>query len=704
MNKLKENKKIRILLYVLAAFFVAAVFLTGTASGDVVYLKNGDKITGDVVLKEGMINLKPDYAEKMLISFGKIEKVEIDRVRETEEVSAINDPLLKTALATPVKPEKYPNAGIVYLYRETTQNYNADRTLVEESRVIFKVLKERGLEDANYVYTYKKEGESVSISHARSISPEGVVSNVRRDAIKYTDKYISFPIYDKKKIIQFSVPEVKIGSIVDVKIISKSAASDILDPYNHSEYFMSYEPAMVEKFRLTHPKSLKVEYKKYFIAKDALDLKVDNEGDNTVISYEKKDIPDFVPEPVMPPLQYFAPHMRFAEKYSLKDIAAELKKRIVPAVKFDEKMKADLEKIIKDKKTKREKAVAIYEHLATNIRHAYVEASIDGYRPTASDVIYREKYASDYDRTVLLYAFMKEAGLSCDICFGYNENYAPFDRDFFTIYDFPNILLECEGEYLFAEGEYYPYGIVPQKYLDNKYFKVFEYSGEMINLTRQKNERTYVDKILDINIEASGKTSFVMRETGYGEEDPEIRASFKNAKPVKRKQAFEGIASGIAKGGTLSGYFLSDVENHSERANYKIEFESSNYVSKLGDMYMLVPIPYSGMSTRIVAKDKRNFDMFFDTYDLDSISVNIKIPEGYKVKYLPKAVEDNGEFYKVSMKLSHEAESNEIKYTRANEILKKLVPAKDFDKFKAQYEKAGLLRKERIILERSDVK
>ena len=438
--------------------------------------------------------------------------------------------------------------------------------------------------------------------------------------------------------------------------------------------------------------------------KNALDLKVENEGENVILSYEKKDIPDFVPEPVMPPFPYFAPYIRFAEKYPLKDIAAELKKRIAPAVKFDEKMKADLEKIIKDKKTKREKAIAIYGHLATNIKHAYVEASIDGYRPTPADVIYREKYASDYDRTVLLYAFMKEAGLSCDICFGYNENYAPFDRDFFTIYDLPNILLECEGEYLFAEGEYYPYGIVPQRYLDNKYFKVFEYSGEMLEISRRKSERSYVDKILDINVEASGKTSFVMRETGYGEEDPEIRASFKNAKPIKRKQAFEGIASGIAKGGTLSGYFLSDVENHSERANYKIEFESSNYVSKLGDMYMLVPIPYSSMSTRIVAKEKRNYDMFFDTYDLDSISVNIKIPEGYKVKYLPKSVEDAGEFYKVSMKISHDLKKNEIKYVRSNEILKKLVPAKDFDKLKTQYEKAGLLKKERIILERSDAK
>ncbi|HNY12936.1 MAG TPA: DUF3857 domain-containing protein, partial [Candidatus Wallbacteria bacterium] len=369
MKNQKKNKKI-MFLYVLAAFMITAIFLAGTASGDVVYFKNGDKITGDVTLKDGMINLKPDYAEKMLVSFGKIEKVEIDRVRETEEVSTIKDPLLKEALAVPVAPEKYPNAAIVYLYRETVQNYNADRTLVEESRVIFKVLKERGLEEANYVYTYKKDGESVSISHARSISAEGLVSNVRRDAIKYTDKYISYPIYDKKKIIQFSVPEVKIGSVVDVKIVSKSVASEILDPYNHSEYFLSYEPAMIEKFKLIHSKNIKVEYKKYFMEKNALDLKVENEGENVIISYEKKDIPDFVPEPVMPPFPYFAPYIRFAEKYPLKDIAAELKKRIAPAVKFDEKMKADLEKIIKDKKTKREKAIAIYGHLATNIKHA----------------------------------------------------------------------------------------------------------------------------------------------------------------------------------------------------------------------------------------------------------------------------------------------------------------------------------------------
>lgn len=688
--------------YIITVIIAIITFSLFTIAGaDTLNMKNGDKISGDVTLKNGMVNVKPEYCEKILIPFNKISNIEFNKNKDTEPIESINDDILKNALNEKIEPDKYPNAGVITIYRERIITFNEDRTSKSESRVVFKVLKERGLNEGNIVRTYRKADENIEVIFARSVSPDGkIVSNIRQDAIKRTDKYIYYPIYDKLKILQFSVPEVKIGSVVDYKTVASNSKCDILNPAEYNEYFISNDPSIISKLKIIYPKNVKIDFKKYNFEKDSLEIKIEKTADNTIVTYEKRNIPDFIQEPAMPPLPYFAPMIRFIEKYDLKAIAAELKKRISPATALDENLKAEVAKIIEGKKTPKEKAVAIYEYLATTIKDVSVHNSINDYNATPIAVLYNEKYASSFDRAVMLYTFLKEAGLKADICFGTYSNFEPFDADFFTITDFHNVLVECEGDFLNPDAEYYPYGIIPSEYTDNKYFRIFEGSGKLFDIKREKFEKKYSDLSLDIKISKDGNTLFTLTETGYGEDDPVIRASFKNMKPVHRKQTFEQIASDIAKGGKMNEYKLSDVENKSIRAYYTVNFESNNYISKLGDSYMLVPIPYTGVNTGLVAKEKRNFDIFFDEYSLDSMEIKMKLPEGYKLKYLPKSFENKSEYFDFSMKLSYDEKNNQVIYKRTNHNLNKIISKDDYKKLKEQYEKAGLLKKERMILEK----
>ncbi len=526
---MKKSKTSGKYIKTVICFLVFAAFIAligGFASADVIHLKNGDKISGTVTLKDGMVTVKPPYTEKFLIGFKEIERIDINQNKDTEELSAIKDDILRKAFAEKIDEAMYPNAGHVYLHREENYILNADNTVDTHSRSIIKVLKERSLDAANFVRSLKKEGESIEIIHARSISPDGVVSNLRNDAVKYTDKYLAYPMYDKVKILQFSVPEVKIGSIIDVKMITKSYKTDCLNPITYRKYFMSYEPVKYSKFTLSHPKNIKnIKYKSYFFddknSKNEACDKVYNEitGETALLSFEKADIPDYVEEPLMPPFSYFVPNVKFVEKYKLSEIAAELKKRIEPAIVLSDKMKSDLAGIIKDCKTGKQKAEAIYIYLATNIKHVSIEASIDDYRPNPIVKVYEEKYASLFDRSVLLYAFLKEAGLQCDICFGTDDNSYKFDEEMMSVYDFDNIIVVCENDYLYANSEFYPYGVIPESYKDNKYFKIFKSDGGLFDITRDKFERSYSDDMLMLTISPDAKTEFRLEEFNHGSSD-----------------------------------------------------------------------------------------------------------------------------------------------------------------------------------------
>ncbi len=118
-------------------------------------------------------------------------------------------------------------------------------------------------------------------------------------------------------------------------------------------------------------------------------------------------------------------------------------------------------------------------------------------------------------------------------------------------------------------------------------------------------------------------------------------------------------------------------------------------------MYMLIPLPFSSIYTGFVSKEDRKFDIFFDSFSLDSISVKIKLPPGYKVRYMPESIEKANEYYKISLKLKYDETNNEVIFTRRNETLKKIVPVSDFKKLKELFETAGTLKKERLILEKN---
>jgi len=699
-KKNTAGKYIKIVIYVLALsslFALAGKF----ASADVIHLKNGDKISGVVSLKDGMVTVKPPYTEKLLIGFKEIQKIDITRGKDTEELALVKDEILKKACAEKINEADYPNAGHVTLYKEENYVYNEDHTVTTESRSIIKVLKERSLDAANYVRSFKKEEESIEIIHARSVSADGIVSNLRNDAVKYTDKYLSYPMYDKVKILQFSVPEVKIGSIIDVKMITRSYKADCLNPLTYRQYFMSYEPVKFSRFAIKYPASLKnIKYKKYFTSEESVKINETATGETVIASYEKSDIPDFIDEPLMPPFSYFAPNVKFVQKFKLNEIAETLRERISPKTALSGKMKSDLGEIIKGCKTSREKAAKIYAYLSTNVKHVEVEATIDDFRPNDAARVYSEKYASLFDRSVLLYSFLKEAGLQCDIYFGTNQNSYKFDEDMMSVYDFDNILVGCEKDFLYADSEYYPYGVIPESYKDNKYFKIFG-GGGLFEISRDKFERSFTDDMLTLSISPDARTVFHLQEFAHGSSDPSFRAGYKNLKPIKRKQSFEQTASSIANGGQLIGYTLTDLENHNEKQGCTIDFESPNYVSKLGDMYMLVPVPLSSIYTGFVSKEDRKYDLFFDNFNLDSVSVSIKLPEGYKVKYLPQSFEKSNEYFRISLKLKYDEKKNEVIFTRNNETLKKIVPVADFKKLKDLFESSATLKKERIILEKA---
>lgn len=685
--------------------FILSLMIFKIAIADIVYLKNGDKISGDVVLKDGMISIKPPYCEKILINFREIEKIDIDRFKDTEELSLIQDDVLKNVLSQKINESDYPNAGHIYLYLENKYTYNDDNTLTIRSRSIIKVLKERSLVAANFVKSFKKDNENIKIIHARSISEDGIVANLKKDAIKFTDKYLAYPLYDKVKILQFSVPKVKIGSIIDVETLTKTEKIDILKPMVFRQYFINEEPIKHFKFTVEFPRKFEKDilYKKYFInsnSTDDVEIKQIKQDDTIAYTFEKLNILDYIDEPLMPPLSYFAPNVKFIHKFNIKDIANELKNRIETKIQLTPKLKEEVLKIIKDKKNKKAKAKAIYEFLATNIKNVNVYDSINNYYPIDLEKIYNEKYASLFDQSVLLYAFLKEAGLKCDICFGTNQNDVKFDEEMATIYDFDNILIECEDEYLYADSEFYPYGIIPEEYKDNKYFKVFNYNG-LFEISRKQFEQTYSENLLNCEVANNGKSIFQLINTVYGSSDPEFRASYKYLKPIKRKQAFEELASKISNGGSLTNYMLSDVENFDEKQKYILNFESNNYVSTLGDMYMLIPIPFSSIYTGFVAKENRKFDIFFKDFNFDSTSVIIKLPSNYKVKYIPESIDLSNEYYRILMKLNYNEKENIIIFTRKTQKLQKIIPVSEFKKIKSMFELAGTLKKERIILEKA---
>ncbi|MCM8801035.1 MAG: DUF3857 domain-containing protein, partial [Candidatus Omnitrophica bacterium] len=331
--------------------------------------------------------------------------------------------------------QDYPQAGALVLYCDEKIQVTHQRTEISNFHYIIKILNERGKKDFAEVHIdYDSTYEKIELEYARTIKPDGTVVEVGSRHLRDVTRYLNFPLYSNVRVFIISFPEITEGVVIEYKL--KIYRNQLI---NKKDFVISYslqsgEPIIHAEFTVSIPKdnplNIKFINEEYNHFKAELRPKIREEKDYLIYYWQFKDIPQIIPESNMPSYTEINPTILLSSFDHWQEVYNWWWNLTKDKISADKAIKQKIEELTKDLVDEEEKAKAIYNFCAQQIRYVAVEYGQAGYEPHSAQDIFKNKYGDCKDQAILLVAMLRQIGIpSWPVLIG-TKDYYNLNEDF----------------------------------------------------------------------------------------------------------------------------------------------------------------------------------------------------------------------------------------------------------------------------------
>jgi len=482
--------------------------------------------------------------------------------------------------------------------------------------------------------------------------------------------------------------------------------------YLTSVYFHESKPLEENTIVFNVPSWLTVELKEinfagYTIAKTSTE---DPKKKMTTHTYVLKNIPAYKAQNSAPNIAKNYPHILvLCKSYktkegattnmfnSLDDLYSWYHGLIEEMKNNDETLKPVVADLTKGKKTDIEKIEAIYYWVQENIRYIAFENGIMGFKPETAQNVCKNKYGDCKGKANLMKHMLGIAGFEARLTW-IGTTDIPYD------YSIPSLAVDnhmiCTlvlgGKRYFLDGteEYiafndYAHRIQGRPVLIEdgaKYFldKVPEFS----------NERNKIETTMKLSLE--GEVLKGNYKSIYnGEEKTGIIRGYSAIRSDNKEEALKKFLSSDDKNIKLSNITTSSLLERQKPLEVSYDFELSNYVTKAGgELYINIDREKEFGNSDF--DSTRINDYEFGNKILRVSKTEFTVPEGYKVDYLPEAV--NKKHPDFSFKMAYTQTGNKIVYDKTITIDNAIIRLKDIPTWNMYVKEAKKFYNDQIVL------
>jgi hypothetical protein len=573
------------------------------------------------------------FAQKEIPSFGKIDKADL----LLKECEFDKDAEAYTLL----------NLGDVR-YDITASDFE----IVTQRRTRIKILKEKGLDEANIKIRFYSKLNYESI---KNIS--GITYNLDKAGNVVTTKLEKSSVYIKKinnqlSEVSFTMPNVKVGSVIEYKYIDEKKSIANVEDW----YFQDDIPTRFSMYRILVPSIFR--FVTQVLAYQPVEQKNKIVNDNilyraNVISnrseektYILKNIPALREEPFMG-----------AEKDYLQRVVSQLQRIIYPTGEIEEVM-STWPKLTKDlldeedfgvqlKKnlphTKSlddslkkitgdfDKMVLIYNYVRKNMNWNGSESiySFEGIKSA-----WDKKSGNNSELNFILISLLKDAGLKAFPLLVSTKDNGTIN----TIYPFLgqfNNTMTCvfigENKYfLNAADKYNPAYLIPYDVLDNEGFIVDKEYGGWVKLSNKKDKwKSIVSFFAQITPDALMKGKATIYSYGYSK-NPRVK------KWEEDKSSFDDYFTKEFTGMKIENIEVKDEEVDTLPLEQKLDF--SLPVNSSGEYEYFTLNLFQNLEKNPFIADDRKTDIDFNYPRSYTLVGKVTIPEGYEFDELPRNI------------------------------------------------------------------
>jgi len=609
--------------------------------------------------------------------------------------------------------KQFPNEKAVALNRSIEYNISLkDGAPYVESRELQQTVY---LSDAATAYMGKSsfshsDFQQVINYEAYTLTPDNRKLKVT-DFKTSTDKE-SFVFYDDVKETTFFFPSVEPGAIgtLDVSYVNKDP--HLLSPF----YFTDYIPSVNSQLKLTVDKNVSLKYELMGQDTSNIVVNIDSKHHNKIYTFTYRNCPSDKSYSDAPEFAWYSPHVIvYIDSYK------DDKGNIVPYLsnendlyrlsygyikdvntKADPELKHIVDSLITNCTTQECKARNVYAWVQHNIKYVAFEDGMGGFVPRDAGLVCSRRFGDCKDMASILTEMLNIAGVKAyftwigtrDLPYTFSHTPLPLVSNHMIC------TINIDGKYIFLDGTdpTCVFGMAPYPIQDkeamlaisDKEFKILKVpvAGEDKNVL---TDTTWLELTPD---GIKGKVKKTM--TGYF-------ATYMYAKLLyfDKKNIDEDMKDEFERGSNkfkLDTFYFDKGRPGDQIAIYA-GFNLPDYAKKIGNEYYLNLNLFKFFTNERIDYPARKVPVSHDFYYKKKFVTVLKVPDGFKVTYLPQSKSYYNKVWGFDIK--YQQTGNQVIMTQEFDNDKLMLTADQFAGWNTVLQNLFPLYKETLSLEKN---
>lgn len=630
---------IGVLVLLISGFSLAGV-------GAVVELYDGRSLQTDMVSFDGAY---------LVIDQDTIPRSEIKTVvfettggQETGSVSTDADvqELLEQAAQT---HKRFPDAKGLLLIDDGKNTLHQDGTRNYSYHLAYQILSEARKSYATFRH-YLREGDNeVKIHFARVIKPSGRVIELDHSTIKIeTPPREDIVFFGKNKWVTFTLPQVQVGDIVEYSYENIQFNPWSKEIFDAGYYFEGEDPFIYSRLTVDVPEDEFLKWKVYNDPEGRIEFSEHIKDGRRILTWVGENSPPYTPEPNSPPSGDFLTRLDVVNQEDWGEIHDWYAGFQNERLSITPQIQALVDSLTMGAENDHEKIAPIYHWLQHNVRYISIKGSASsGVSGHPAQFTLERGFGDCTDKAILFSTMLRAAGIDADpVYLGTNDEVTMLDPQMPSYYG-----NHCITEVFLSDTSFYLDATGSSNGGFSRYpsFDAMDHGVYAVNSQKRKVEiipvsppsqqlRTYT---LDMEIDENGTLMINYQSFYEGDYETALRYYWNYlSREEDRRVRFEQMVKGDSPDAELIDYELINVADLDKRLSLKITYKIPDYVTFAGPVGILyMPEAKDRLVFDEVSLATRNLPLTYATSEAIQHKFSLKLPEGWKVEYLPPEID-----------------------------------------------------------------
>ncbi|WP_422355594.1 DUF3857 domain-containing protein [Roseivirga pacifica] len=347
--------------------------------------------------------------------------------------------------------------------------------------------------------------------------------------------------------------------------------------------------------------------------------------------------------------------------------------------------KQEINALVENVASEREKVRLIYEYMQSKTRYVSIQLGIGGFQPFTAQEVIDTGYGDCKALTNYTYSLLKHAGISSNYVAIYGGAGADAIESDFASTQFNHVILavpmEQDTVWLECTSQVAPFNFLGS-FTDNRYgLMVTEDGGVLVKTPKYKAEDSRQSRVINITLSENGDAEVIASTEFTGKQYGQNYWRATEGESDMRKYLLKTIDLPTFN---LGSFEYEDIRSaESPVLKETISLNIPKFASKSGSRLFLNP----NVLNRISVSPPKDSDrvspilMDFGYYDIDT--VNLSIPEGFRMEFEMEPVSIESEFGSYKLEYSFDNETSTLQFIREIKVNEGVFEAQLYEDFRS---------------------